>query len=59
MCACTYPHTIYDTCKMLDYPDNSMFEKECTMLNKVAQKYLRKKYALFIPFELTLPLSLI
>lgn len=50
---CVPTHTINDSCKILDYPDSSMFEQEFTMLNKVAQKYLGKKYALFIPFQLT------
>lgn len=58
MCAYTFPHTIYDSCKMLDYPNNSMFEKECVMLNKAAQKYLGKKYAIFISFQSTLLLYL-
>jgi len=58
MCTYIFPHTIHDSCKMLDYPDSSMFEQEFTMLNKVAQKYLGMKYALFIPFQLILHLYL-
>lgn len=41
MSAYTFPHIIYDSCKILDYPDNSMFEQERIMLNKVAQKIFR------------------
>lgn len=32
---------------MFDYLDDSMLEQECTMLNKVAEKYLVKKCAVF------------
>ena len=46
-CAYTLPYTVHDSGKMFDYPDNSMLEQECTMLNKVAEKYLVKKYAVF------------
>lgn len=38
----TFPHTRYYSCKMSNYPDNSIFEQECIMLNKVAQKYYEK-----------------
>lgn len=38
----TFPLIRCESCKMLDYPDNSIFEQECIMPNKVAQKYYEK-----------------
>lgn len=35
MCVYIFLYIIYDLCKMLDYLNNFMFEKECVMLNKV------------------------
>lgn len=47
MGAYTFPYMIHNSYNMLDYSDNSMFDKEHIMFNKVTEKYLVKKYAVF------------